>query len=346
MYRIPLSKTKFTPGQQVIATSGTFDGLHQGHMELLGLLNQQAQLAGAWRLLITFDLLPHEYFADRAEKLRQPRISLLRDKIRLIAASDLVDEVVILHFNQALATLSADKFTRKVLQQQLGVTAMIVGHDFRFGNLAQGTSADLERNGITITEFPELKHNHVRISSSLIRKLAAEQNLAVIRNYLGHNICFSARIVRGNQLARTYGIPTINLNLAQIRPVLWGIYVSYVYIEGIRYQGVTNIGKNPTVSAGKVYKIETHLFDVALNLYGKIARVEILHFLRPELKFADLESLFKQIYQDMAAARNFFHHQLPAGPEYESAPARTGSSAFLLAPGHTVAECGPGVLNI
>lgn len=306
MFRFKLSSNRLQANQSIIATIGNFDGFHLGHQELLSQLNQLASAKQAWRMLITFDVLPHEYFADKAGQLRAPRISLLRDKVRALQVSGTIDEVVVLHFNQSIAKLLPTEFIQQILLQRLKISDMLVGHDFRFGYQASGSITDLQTAGIIVSEFAELKHHQQRVSSSLIRELAAEQDLALIHSYLGHNICYTSRVVKGNQLARKWNFPTINLNLYKIRPVLWGIYTSYVYIEGKRYFGVTNIGKNPTVSEGKVYKIETHLLDVDLNLYGKIAAVEILHYLRPELKFDGLEPLFKQMYQDLVDAHAFF----------------------------------------
>lgn len=306
MFRIKLSSSDYKANQPIIATIGNFDGLHLGHLELLEQLNRQALTNIAWRILITFEALPHEYFADVSGVLRLPRIGLLRDKIMILKESTLVDEVVILHFSRKLAELRPDQFIEQILRSKLRVTNMIVGHDFHFGYLATGSIHDLNQHGIKTTEFAELKHNQVRVSSSLIRELASEQNIEKIRTYLGRNIQYTARVVKGNQLARKWNFPTINLNLCRIRPVLWGIYTSFVYIDGVRYLGVTNIGKNPTISEGKVYKIETHLLDVDLDLYGKIATVEILHYLRQELKFDNLPDLFNQMYKDLDDAREFF----------------------------------------
>ncbi len=306
MFRIQIAQVGKTPHQSQIATIGNFDGLHLGHVELLEQMTQQAMADSAWRVLITFDILPHEYFADKQGMLRAPRIGLLRDKIAILKQHNLVDEVIILHFNDSIARLSPYQFIRQILQERLDIHEMIVGHDFRFGHLAKGTIHDLRNNGIVTREFAELRHNQVRVSSSLIRELAAEQNIALINRYLGRNIQYTSRVVYGNQLGRKYGVPTINLNLRKTRPVLWGIYTGYVYIEGVRYNGVISIGKNPTVSEGKVYKVEAHLLDVDLHLYNKIACVEILHYLRAEIKFEDLDSLFKQIHKDMSDAREFF----------------------------------------
>ncbi|MEN9946309.1 MAG: riboflavin biosynthesis protein RibF [Pseudomonadota bacterium] len=306
MYQIKLNHKTKLPNQAVIATIGNFDGLHLGHQQLLQTFNNYAQQHNAWRVLITFDVLPHEYFADQQQALRTSRIGLLRDKIRFLQMSQLVDEVVILHFGKAMANLLPNQFIQQLLITKLRINYLVIGHDFRFGANARGSLIDLSNNGIICYEVGEIKSNHQRISSSLIREFAKLQDLTAIKHYLGRNIQYTSRVVRGNQLARKWNFPTINFNLARIRPVLWGIYTSYVYIEGKRYLGVTNIGINPTVSEGKVYKIETHLLDIDLDLYGKIATVEILHYLRPELKFDNLTALFAQMYQDLADARNFF----------------------------------------
>lgn len=307
MYRIKLTNKARPPlGTTIVATIGSFDGVHDGHKELLKQLDAKAEKLGAWRILVTFDVLPREYFADKSKTLRMPRIGLLRDKIDIVRKTGLVDEVVILHFNHYLARLSPEVFAQNILRNQLSVTHMLVGHDFNFGYKASGGIQDLIKSGIDAEEFSEVRYHGVRISSSLIRELATEQNLGKIREFLGHNISYTSRVVYGNQIGRQYGVPTINLDLRMIRPVLWGIYVGFIYIEGVRYNGVISIGKNPTISEGKVYKVEAHLLDVDLNLYGKIATVEILHYLRPELKFTDLDTLFTQIHKDMQDARDFF----------------------------------------
>lgn len=307
MFRIKLNNNLYLEEKtKVIATIGNFDGVHEGHKKLLRQLDSKAKSFNAWRVVITFDVLPREYFADKTNTLRLPRIGLLRDKIKVLKETNLVDEVVILHFNNHLAKLSSLDFIDNVLKDKLNVSHMLVGYDFRFGNKASGNINDLINAGIDCEEFSEMRYDNVRISSSLIRELASEQNLSIIKKYLGHNISYTSRVVYGNQIGRKYGVPTINLELRKIRPVLWGIYVGFVYIDGHRYNGVVSIGKNPTVGEGKMYKVEAHLLDVDLNLYGKIASVEILYYLRPELKFTDLDTLFNQIHQDMQDARNFF----------------------------------------
>ena len=146
-------------------------------------------------MLITFDVLPHEYFADK-KSASCPRIGLLRDKIAILQQSNLVDEVVILHFSQHMAKLKTTEFIHNILIRKLNVSEMIVGHDFRFGYMAEGTIFDLIDSGIKTTEFAELRHNQVRVSSSLIRELAAEQNIDLIRDYLGRNICIAPESLR------------------------------------------------------------------------------------------------------------------------------------------------------
>lgn len=306
MLRIQLSEISREIDQPIIATIGNFDGVHAGHLQLLEQFNELAKQTNSWRMLITFEPLPHEYFADRAQVIRLPRIGLLRDKVAILRQTNLVDEVVVLFFNHFLAQTAANEFVTETLIKRLNISTMLVGHDFKFGSLALGTIETIRANGIIAHEFAEVRYDNVRISSSLIRELAREQNIEEVKLYLGRNIRYTARVIYGNQLGRKYGVPTINLSLGKVRPVLWGIYTAYVIIDQIRYRAVASIGKNPTVSSSTLYKLEAHLLDVDLNLYGKIATIEILHYLRPELKFDDLDSLFVQIHQDLKHTREYF----------------------------------------
>lgn len=292
--------------QKTIATIGNFDGVHFGHVQLLSQLSARAKQINAWRVLITFDRFSHEYFSDLQNIERKPRLSLLRDKIAKLKQLDLVDEVVLLHFNSDLSKLSPDKFVINVLKNHLAIDELIVGRDFRFGYKASGTIDDVAKHNIATQVFNDATINGVRVSSSIIRDYITRCDLASARTLLGNDLRFTSRVVYGNQIGRKYGVPTINLALGKICPAVWGIFVAYVYIDGVRYQAVASVGKNPTVTNEDNYKLEAHLLDIDMNLYGKIATIEFIHFLRGELKFANLDELFKQIDLDLKNTRNYF----------------------------------------
>lgn len=291
---------------KAVVTIGNFDGLHLGHVQLLTIVSKIAVSSGLRRVVITFEPSPQDYFSDYNNKPRLPRLSLLRDKVLLLKQLDLVDELVIIKFNSQVANLTPDEFITDCLLAQFKVAHVVIGHDFRFGWNKAGNAEYFSKYKIvtTVTDPVVLLGN--RVSSSLIRDLANHNQLAEIRVYLGRNIQYTSRVIHGNHIGRTLGVPTINLCLGRNMPALWGIYLAYVYIDNVRYNAVASIGKNPTVSSKGVHQLEAHLLDVDLDLYGKIATIEILEFMRAELKFDNMHDLVLQMQMDLLQARDSF----------------------------------------
>lgn len=305
MQRIILNKSTKN-NLSTVVTIGNFDGIHLGHQELFKTLSDVAHKNNCRTIVITFEPLPLEYFCDQLQKLRQPRLSLLRDKINILQHLGYIDEVIVLHFNSFVANLTPQEFIVNVLKNKLNVRHAVIGYDFKFGKNGTGNADDLKEHGITVHEINPYLKNKQLISSSIIRDLAAHNQLDKIKSYLGRNLQYTSRVVYGKQLGRKYNVPTINLSLGRNRPALHGIYVAQVYIDGTSYNAVASIGKNPTTSKLERYNLEAHLLGVNLDLYGKIATVEILEFMRDEAEFIDLDTLFKQIHIDIANAKEYF----------------------------------------
>ena len=303
MFRILINEA-ISKDTSSVATIGNFDGLHLGHLELFKELNQIAN--GRKRIAITFEPLPLEYFLDSKKQQRLHRLSLLRDKFYLFKAQNLIDELVVLHFNNSIAKLSPKEFIQNILKDKLNIKHVVVGHDFKFGHGGRGSTKDFTENAIQSTIIEPFMINETRVSSSVIREVASNNNLDLVASYLGRNLTYTARIIHGNKMGRKFGVPTINLAIGRNRPVVHGIYIANVYIDNIRYNAVASVGKNPTTNALDIYKLEAHLLDIDLDLYGKIATVEILKFIRHEQKYDDLDTLFKQIHQDITDTRNYF----------------------------------------
>lgn len=305
MYRIIINpaQDKLQPS---VVTIGNFDGVHLGHQQLFFALNEEARQKGYRRIAITFEPLPHEYFCDNKREQRLTRLSLLRDKFAILKWLGLIDELIVLHFNSLVATLTPEIFIEQILKKRLNTQHVVIGHDFKFGKGGSGSVSTFTQAGISSTVVPAYMHENQRVSSSMIREFAKDNDLIMVKNYLGRNLQYTSKIVHGNKVGRKFGVPTINLGLGRNRPALWGIYIAKVHINSVAYDAVASIGKNPTTNDLDVYKLEAHLLDVDLDLYGKIATVEILRFLRTERKFDDLDSLFKQIHQDLQDARDYF----------------------------------------
>lgn len=296
-----LSKKLSSSG--TVAILGNFDGIHLGHINLLTKLNAIAQSHNYWRVVILFYPLTHEYLHRENKK---SRISLLRDNVLLLKQAQLVDEIVVLHFNQHLLQLTGDDFTADILVNKLHINHIVAGPDFSFGYKKSGNLETLHKYNIKTTVLPPYQLNGVNVSSSLIRTLLAEKKFDQAVQYLGHSITYTGRVVYGQQLGRTAQIPTVNLNIPNIIPALQGVFLSFVYIDNTRYNAVSNIGTRPTVDNSNCYKIEAHLLNANVNCYNKIARVEFIKFVRDEEKFNTSEEMFTQIKKDVEYAQQYF----------------------------------------
>ncbi|MCO6519283.1 bifunctional riboflavin kinase/FAD synthetase [Snodgrassella sp.] len=285
-------------------TIGNFDGVHCGHRHILLRLRQEACQRRLGSVVMIFEPQPQEFFAQQAGKTLPFRLTPLRDKLNLLAASGCVDAVYVLRFNQQFASMQPMDFIRQMLMKQLSARYLLVGDDFRFGAHRSGDFALLQEQTSFVTEHtPSVLVEDVRASSTAVRMALAAGNLAYARLLLGHDYTLSGRVKHGAKLGRELGCPTANIHLPALHYALNGVFVVDVVGAFGRKRGVASFGKNPTVSAGSQQKLEVHIFDCADDLYGQRLQVNFLHKLRDELKFDSLTALQAQIFADMDAAR-------------------------------------------
>ncbi|WP_341732052.1 bifunctional riboflavin kinase/FAD synthetase [Microcoleus sp. EPA2] len=282
--------------------------------------------------VVTFDPHPQEFFTGQAKKLLTP----LAEKIELLEAMG-VEQLVLLPFDRELAALTAEEFVEEILVGQLQASRISVGMDFRFGRGRTGTAVDLQaiasNYGIDVTLVGlHTCESGERISSSVIRESLASGDLQRANQLLGRPYSLVGPIVRGQQLGRTIGFPTANIQLPPSKFLpRFGVYAVRVSIEdgdgvfpdesssykwenpkSLRpgesldlslVHGVMNVGCRPTVD-GQQPTVEVHLLDWSGDLYGKTLSVSLVEFLRPEQKFPSLEALKTQIQADCDLARS------------------------------------------
>ncbi len=314
-------------------TIGNFDGVHRGHQAMIALLKNEAAHRGVPSCVVTFEPHPRDYFAARAGKpdLAPARIATLRDKLTELERCG-VDQVVVVPFTAALATLSPQAFIDQVLVNGLGARYVLVGDDFRFGVQRSGDYAFLDaagdRQGFDVARMQSYEVHGLRVSSSAVREALAHGRMADAAKLLGRPYSISGHVVHGRKLGRELGISsaypqgfrTLNLRFSSRthgwKPAACGIFAVLVHGLGPQpLQGVANLGIRPSldpndVNGGRVL-LETHCLDWPASLgldagYGKITRVELLHKLHDELKYDSLETLTQGIAQDCADARAFF----------------------------------------
>lgn len=293
---------------------GNFDGIHLGHQKVLQPILQAFTQASkpSYATVVTFNPHPQEFFSGQSRQLLTP----LPEKIKLLEQLG-VEQLVLLPFDRELAALSPQQFVENILVEKLQATKISVGKDFRFGNKRAGTAIDLSeiasKFGIEVAiatlqtraeEQNEAKP--IRISSSLIRQALAEGDIETANRMLGRAHTLTGEVVKGQQLGRTIGFPTANLQVSPIKLLpRYGVYCTRVFIEENNQSsipGVMNIGCRPTV-AGDAPTIEVHLLDWQGDLYGKTLTVSLEKFLRPEQKFSSLDALKAQITSDRDLAR-------------------------------------------
>ena len=291
-----------------VATIGKFDGVHRGHQAILEQLKQQARDSGLPALVILIEPHPEEFFAASAEQC-PPRLTTLEEKLQLLQAQD-IDCVYQLEFNQALSQLSAQATIDDLLVKGLGIAALIVGSDFRFGHQRRGDFALLldngRRQGFAVLETHNCVIDGQRVSSTVIREHLSAGDFARVEKLLGRPYAISGEVVHGRQLGADLGFPTCNINLHRRRIPLHGVFACQVQWQEQVLPAAVNIGFRPTVSDRGDALLEVHLLDFSANLYGQKLTVIFCHKIREEQKFPDLESLKLQITRDVDAVLAYF----------------------------------------
>ena len=333
---------------------GKFDGVHLGHQRVIQPVlhagshlsvasspqsNENQQLTNReyiYSTVVTFDPHPHEFFTGQPRSLLTP----LDEKVQQLRSLG-VEQLVLLSFDKELSALTPEEFVEKILVQQLRCQRISIGQDFCFGEKRRGTAKDLQliaaKYNIPVAIVPLQTYTgnsptessclntpppqHARISTSLIRQTLESGDIENANLLLGRPYTLLGVVVQGQQLGRTIGFPTANLQLPKEKFLpRQGVYAVRVFTlsetsdaTSSERLGVMNIGNRPTVN-GTYSSAEVHLFDWSGDLYGKKLLVQLVKFLRPEQKFPSLEALKTQIQLDCVVAREV----LSAGAQSKS----------------------------
>jgi riboflavin kinase/FMN adenylyltransferase len=291
-----------------VVAVGNFDGVHQGHRALIAEAAKKARAAGVPVAVLTFEPHPQEFFRPSQESFR---LTPLRTKARLIAELE-ADAFFALCFDAAMAARDPETFVREVLVDGLGVSGVVVGADFVFGKGRGGNVATLResgaRYGFGVTAFDTvLAGAGEKISSTRIREALKAARPQEAARLLGRHWAVEARVEHGDGRGRLMGFPTANMRLGHCLAPAFGVYaVRAAIVENDqvigRHDGVANFGVRPMYEV-KVPLMETHLFDFDGDLYGKHLSVELVDYIRPEMRFSGLPGLIAQIAEDAQQAR-------------------------------------------
>jgi riboflavin kinase / FMN adenylyltransferase len=297
------------PRDSILAI-GNFDGLHRGHAVLIGQARDLARTRSRPTAVLTFEPHPRSVFLPATEPFR---LTPFRVKERELARLG-VDLLFVQHFDLGFAAKSAEDFIAEIIVAAIGAAHVVVGWDCTFGNRRRGTpdllrAAGAEQGfGVTVLE-PVRGEDATVYSATHIRELLKAGKPRQAAALLGRFWEIDGRVATGDRRGRTIGFPTANLALDDYLQPAFGVYAVRVSgdgpddpLAGRTVGGVANLGLRPTVG-GLVPRLETHLFDIESDLYGRHLRVAFVEFIRPEQKFAGLDELKAQIAEDAARAR-------------------------------------------
>jgi riboflavin kinase/FMN adenylyltransferase len=296
------SKTPDAAANNVIAL-GNFDGVHKGHVEVIKTAVNIAKSNNVPSSIMTFE--PHPI------RLFKPGVSYYRltsaDKKAEIFEGLGVDFLYRVNFNRDFSKITARQFIEDILLNKMAASHVVTGSDFIFGYNKGGNVETLEefsqKHGFGYTKVEEIGDGE-RFSSSKIRNELKQANLEKAVAMLGRNYVISGKIIKGDNRGHSIGFPTVNVEMGEYLRPKYGVYAVNIVIEGgsAIYKGVANLGVKPTFN-GTEESLEVHIFDFNQDVYGKIADVEFLRYVRGEKKFNNADELVVQIQKDCEAAR-------------------------------------------
>jgi riboflavin kinase/FMN adenylyltransferase len=294
-----------SPGRPSVVTIGKFDGVHRGHQHLVGELLTYARAHGLASVVIT--LYPHPVTVLRPGTPITYLCSLER-RVALLKALG-VDGVGVLSFTSELAQLAYPDFAA-LLVEQLDLRALLVGPDFALGRNREGNVEALrtlgETRGFQVQVVSLLNESEAKVGSEAIRQALSHGDMELAGRLLGRPFALRGPVVRGAARGQRIGFATANMAVAPDAAIPGlGVYVTKAFMDEAVYPSVTNIGHRPTFGESRP-TIETHLLDFEGDCYDHELRIELLHRLRAERRFAGADELVSQIKRDVAAARAYF----------------------------------------
>lgn len=283
-------------------TIGNFDGVHRGHQALFQRVKYWAKELNGQSVVITFSPHPIEVlFPAKALSF----ITSHEQKLELIASCG-IDATIVVPFSREFSHISAREFVEDILVDKLGIKAIVVGYDYRFGHSREGDIDFLRQmgaeHGFSVDTVSGVRMNDTVVSSTVIRQRIIQGNIREANEFLGRPFEVSGTVITGKKRGAGLGFPTANIWMPRQASPRTGVYVVEAVIEGKTYGGAANLGYNPTFGDSD-FCLEVHIFDFNRNIYGKPITVRFLDRLRDEKRFSGPDELIEQIRKDVLEAR-------------------------------------------
>ncbi len=291
---------------RVCVAIGFLDGVHLGHQHVLRQMVSDARQHEALAVVVTFDRHPN---AVVAPERTPPLIYSLPQKLRAIASLG-ADSALVLPFDRAFSEQPGEAFIRGLARDFGHIHSICVGATFSFGHRRDGNVDLLRALGselrFQVHGMAAVSLDGEVVSSTRIREAIRGGNLDAASQMLGRAYSLAGVVVRGDQLGRTLGFPTANLDTTGLALPPNGVYAVHAATGGREHRAVVNIGVRPTLAATARPQVEAHLLDFDAELYGEELELTFIEKLRDEQKFPSVDALKSQIARDIESARALF----------------------------------------
>jgi len=287
-----------------------FDGVHSGHRSILQQIKDEAKEHDGESVVLSFWPHPRMLFEGADCPLRF--LTSIEEKASLLDELG-IDHFIVYPFTRQFSSMSPKEYVEEILVNKIGAKKVIVGYDHRFGHKGAGGFEEMQlfgkQFGFDVAQIPAFDIDEINISSSKIREALIDGNVLLANSYLSYDYFISGTVVKGNQIGRTIGFPTVNIEPSFPQKLIPGngIYVVEVEIDGESFQAVANVGNRPTVVENQLIpNVEAYIFDFNSDVYGKEIKISFKDFLREEKKFNSIDVLKHQINLDVENAIEWF----------------------------------------
>jgi len=287
-----------------VLTMGTFDGIHQGHQDLLRRLVDDAKAIDGESAVVTFH--PHPRLVLYPEETDLQLIMTL-DEMAVALEKLGIDHFIIVPFDKSFSELSPEEYIKDFLVAKFSPAKIVIGYNHRFGKDRAGDIDLMKKSaanfGFEVDEIPKKEVDSVAVSSTKIRAALSLGAIEQANSLLGHPFSISGEVVKGEQIGQGMGFPTANIKVTDPHKLIPGngVYAVYITHNTKVHKGMLNIGYRPTFD-GQDRTLEVHIFNFTQEIYGELLSVELISRIREEFKFDTTDALTAQLELDMEAA--------------------------------------------
>ncbi len=286
---------------------GFFDGVHLGHQKLLEELLKVSEKNDLSPMVFTFQDHPASTILANYEFPGLIQTQEMRfEKLQKFG----VEEVISAPLVPEITHIPAEEFFFDILCKQLDAKVLIIGEDAKYGYKGEGnvskTRAWAVSANVELIVVQDMIFEGKKISSTLIREDIEQGDVASANLMLGSPFSIKGKVVKGKQLGKTLGFPTINITQDEVMVTpKFGVYASFAIVNDKTYPSITSVGTNPTVEDNRRVKIETYIYHQDINLYDETVYIELLDFIRDEIRFPNVDSMIDRIMEDIKLVEKF-----------------------------------------